>query len=171
METTCRELRAALTGRLCILGVGNRLRGDDGAGCALVDRVSGQIDAVCLDGGSTPENILEKVVRAEPDTVLIVDAARLGAQPGAARLIDPSALAGGSFSTHAVSLEMACDYVRNRCGARVTVLGIQPGNTAFRSGLSPAVADTVESLGAALVRLRPRGPAAASQRTEPAPRR
>lgn len=155
METTCRKLDDALTGRICVLGVGNRLRGDDGAGCVLVDRLSGQIDAVCLDAGTAPENYLEKVVQAEPDTVLLVDAAKLGACPGSVRVFAPSALAGGTFSTHAPSLEMASDYIRRRCGAEVFVLGIQPEETGLGDGLSPAVAEAVAKLGTALADMRP----------------
>ena len=168
MESTCRKLQDVLTGRICVLGVGNRLRGDDGAGCVLVDRVSGQIDAVCLDAGTAPENLLEKVVRAEPDTVLLVDAARLGASPGSVRLFAPSALAAGTFSTHAPSLEMASDYIRSRCGAEVLVLGIQPASTGLCNGLSPAVADAVEDLGTALARMRPTASADAPSHEEPA---
>lgn len=150
------ELRGVLTGRVCLLGVGNRLRGDDGAGPALVERLAARTGAVCVDGGSAPENHVEKVARLEPEVVLLADAADFGGAPGDARLFTPGELDGGGLSTHGLSLDLCCRYLAARGVARVLLLGIQPGpGRSLGEGLSPPVARRVDDLAATLADLCP----------------
>ena len=70
------------------MGIGNRLAGDDGAGSAVAEALRGRTAACVIDAGIAPENHLEPIVRGEPDTILLVDAAnqarRRGLRPGAA---------------------------------------------------------------------------------------
>lgn len=142
-------LSPLLKGRVCILGVGNRLKGDDAAGCVLIDLVAGRVPANCLDVGVAPENYLEKVARLEPETILIVDAMDWGGAPGDVRVVDAGALDAGSPSTHALSLQMAAEYLSARSGAHLYVVGIQPAQTEFQEGLSTAVEQAVSGLAAA----------------------
>ena len=114
---------------ILILGVGNITRGDDGVGSLLVQNIAGRVEACCIDAGIAPENFLEKIVRKDPDTVLIVDAADFGGDPGQIRVLAPSQLASGGLSTHALSLQMACTYLNLRIPAEVYLLVIQPGQT------------------------------------------
>ena len=74
------SLSELLAGRVCIVGVGNRLRGDDGAGPRLIDARHPDASGVWLDAGVVPENYLEIIARANPDTVLIVDVVEVKAE-------------------------------------------------------------------------------------------
>lgn len=139
-----RALAAAVRGRVCVLALGNRDRGDDGAGPALVDLVRDRVDAPCFDGGIAPENLLEAVAREDPDVVLLVDAAAFGGRPGEVRVTDP-ARHRGRPSTHAPSLALAAAYLRERCGAVVRLLAIQPASAAPGPHLSPAVQESVRT--------------------------
>ena len=79
-------------GKVVILGIGNILRGDDGLGPVLIERLTlrlqksanlkGNIELVCFDAGTTPENYAGKIIKEKPGTILIVDALHLGKNPG-----------------------------------------------------------------------------------------
>jgi hydrogenase 3 maturation protease len=155
MEDVSDGLRAILTPATVIVGVGNRLRGDDAAGVALVDRIAGRVRLACIDAGVAPENCLGKIVSLSPDTVLLVDAADFGGSAGEARVVGPADLAAGGISTHGLSLSMVSEYLRARTGARIFVVAIQPGVIALgEEGLSPAVAAAVGELADILMGLR-----------------
>ena len=140
-EIIAQRLREALTPRSMIVGVGNRLRGDDGAGPALVDALGDSV--ATLDCGVAPENYLEKIVAAEPDTVLFVDVLEAGGEAGKMRLVEPKDIGDAGLSTHALSLQMASEYLQARFPVRVLLLGIQPEALELDSGLSEAVAAAV----------------------------
>ena len=141
----------ALRGRVCLLGLGNRDLGDDGAGPVLVDRLQGRTRALCLDGGVTPENVLERVARERPSVVLFADAADFGGAPGEVRLLPPQAHRNATLSTHAPSLELAADYLRARTGAVVRVLAIQAAATRPGRALSAPVDASLDILADRLV--------------------
>jgi hydrogenase 3 maturation protease len=144
------NLKQNLTGRVCVLGIGNRLKGDDGAGPALIDRLAGHGKLHCLDAGVAPENYLEKIVALKPDTILLVDAVDFGGAAGSCRLFSAGEIAGGQLSSHALSLRMTCDYLQQRISARVFVLGIQPAQINMNQPLSAAVGSAVDKLAAEL---------------------
>ncbi len=144
------SLSELLAGRVCIVGVGNRLRGDDGAGPRLIDARHPDASGVWLDAGVVPENYLEIIARANPDTVLIVDVVDFGGVPGECQLIDPSAIDTVAVSTHAGSLSMLSDYLTARTNARIQVIAIQPEKMDAREGLSQPVEKSVLELAALL---------------------
>ena len=144
------SLGTILKGRVCLVGVGNRQRGDDGAGSWFIERVQGRLPWPCVDAGVAPENRLEEVVRAGPDTILLVDALNFGAPPGACCLLESRGLQAGDLSTHAPSLALAAVYWQARLPVRIFVLGIQPASTGWRAALSPAVERALELLVKAL---------------------
>ena len=58
-------------GKVVIVGIGNLLRGDDGFGPALIERLSGNVEARCIDAGMDgylakpyrPQELFEAVER------------------------------------------------------------------------------------------------------------
>ena len=145
------NLKNLLKGKVLILGVGNRMKGDDGAGPAVVDKIAGRISADCFDAGVAPENYLEKVAGLKPDTVLLVDAVSFGGKPGEIRLIAPEQIVAGGLSTHVPSLQMAAEYLKARISATTLIAGIQPESLKLGDGLSEAVSKAVDSLADALL--------------------
>lgn len=140
------QLAAFIRPPVCVLGFGNRLWRDDGAGSHLAETLGDCPGVTAVDGGAVPENHLEQVVRAGPGCVLLVDAADFGGRPGEARLLEPSALARAGLSTHAGSAHMLARYLAARTGAPVAVLAIQPADCSAGDGLSPPVAEAVAAL-------------------------
>ena len=144
------DLKQNLQGKVCVIGIGNRLKGDDAAGPELIDRIAGRSRFHCLDTGVAPENYLEKIVRIKPATILLVDAMDFGGEAGSCRLFSADQVTGGGLSSHALSLRMTCDYLQQRISVHIFILGIQPAQVNMNRPLSEAVGATVEKLAAEL---------------------
>lgn len=140
------DLRNFLAGRVCLLGFGNRLWGDDGAGSLLAEELEDCPGVFAIDGGMVPENHLERVAACEPGTVLLLDAGDFGGKPGDWRLLQPGESLLAGMSTHAGSPNMLARYLEVRTNAKVGLLLIQPGGMEYGEGLS----DEVANVGAAL---------------------
>ena len=103
---TLRQLHERSWGRVCLLGVGNRWRGDDGAGSRLAAALRAVVGTAAVDAGAVPENYLEKLVQKNPDTILIADAVDFGGAAGEFRLLAPDRISPAGLSSHALSLQM-----------------------------------------------------------------
>jgi hydrogenase 3 maturation protease len=140
LEILAHELR----GKVLILGVGNPLRGDDGAGPCLIEQLKGRVNATLLDGEEVPENFLGQIAENQPDIVLIIDAIDFGMTPGAVALLEEEQLlAGTSLSTHHSSLQLFVKCLKSETRSKVLVLGIQPGSTEYGNEISPKVKETL----------------------------
>lgn len=141
------HLKAHLKGRVVILGIGNTLRSDDGAGSCLARRIKDKVPYLVYDAGVSPENYLGKVVKDLPDNVIIVDAADFGAKPGEFRVIEGRQLqAANLFSTHNVSLSLAINYLQANLKADIIILLIQPKDISFGDKLSPEMRGALDKL-------------------------
>lgn len=132
-----------------ILGIGNRMRGDDAAGPAPAEECAARgLDAI--DCGAVPENFLGLVERARPPVVLLADAADFGGRPGEIAVFTPRALAAGRIGTHGMPLDLLAGHIAARCGARVAVLAFQPRDLRFASAMSAEVSAAVKRAAALL---------------------
>lgn len=146
MDCLAGQLRRMMSGRLCVVGVGNPLKGDDGLGPFLVERLANTTSVDCINAGLAPENHLERIVKLQPDAVLFVDALDFGGQPGEVRLAKPKELVASGLSTHSLSIGMACQYLGERGLANIAVLGVQPENMDLDTPMTPSVSAAVERL-------------------------
>ena len=141
------ELQRRLEGkRSVLLAVGNPMRGDDALGPTLADRLQGKVSATIVDAGEVPENYVGVVAAAQPEVVVIVDAADLGAAAGDAAIVAPDDLTGPKFSTHNAGLSLFVRFLQSENPAEVVVIGVQPSSTGFGEPMSPAVIATVGML-------------------------
>ena len=141
------ELRAHLAGkRVLILGVGNRLRGDDAVGPLLIDRLRGKVDIPLIDAGDVPENYLGPIEESNANLVLVIDAAEMGTNVGDVALFDIEQVQGKSVSTHTANLGLLFKVIPPEKRPQVIVLGIQPGNMELGQELSEPVRGTIVSI-------------------------
>lgn len=141
-----------------MLGLGSRLRGDDGLGPAIVDWLNQRAlppDVVALEGG-TPG--LELVLTlADYPRALIVDAADLGQAPGQwARLTRhqvTAAAAGAGLSLHAAGLAeaLALGAELGTLPADLVIYGVQPARLDWSQELSPQAQAAVPGVGQAVL--------------------
>jgi len=142
-----------------VLGIGNRLGGDDAAGTCVVDmliqrqhRVNSlpTDDLTAIDAGSFPEGYTSVIRQHRPDLLILVDAADMGLPPGALRIITPEQINTPSFSTHHIPLSIFISYVKEFCGS-ILLVGVQPKQTETGGLISEAVRQSINTLTEAIL--------------------
>ena len=131
-----------------VLGIGNTLKGDDGIGIYIVEKVNKYLkeakfteaksEVIVINCGTTPENYTSVIRKHNPDTLILVDAADMGLSPGSFRIIPPEKIEVMHFSTHAIPLSVFISYVSEFCG-EVVLIGIQPDKMEVGTVLSSKV--------------------------------
>ena len=149
------ERRAVL-----VVGVGNELRGDDGAGIDVVRRLYEPARRAGIELGEQqgePTGLLD--LWRDRDAVVLVDTMRSGAPPGTIRRLDaghaplPARLRGSS-STHAVALDEAIELGRalGHLPRRLIVFAVEGVSFEAGRGLSRQLAEVAPELARAVLR-------------------
>ena len=129
--------------KILILGVGNRLRGDDAIGCLITDELKSIDGLMVLDCGSAPENFIDKVCSSAPDEIIIVDACNFGAEPGKFQLFAErqiEKISSQLLSTHTLPLSLTVAMIKKQIPCKIQLLGVQPESIDFGQGLSAKLA-------------------------------
>jgi hydrogenase maturation protease len=161
------QLRVCLQGRVCLVGVGNAERGDDGFGVRLAEGLKSERRTLARDEATrdsvlriphsafavvlartTPERHLTHLIDGGFDHVLLLDAVDCGAAPGSVVLLDADAIRARfpQISTHRLSLGLLAQGIEAGARTKVRLLGVQPGSVQPGLTLSPAVEATIDLL-------------------------
>ena len=133
-----------------ILGVGNRLSHDDGAGPAVASQMADAgHDWLSIDCGTSLENAVGLVGREQPDLLILVDAARMGLPPGSVRRLPLTSPDQMLASTHGLPLPFVLGRLEQPAGESV-LIGIEPEDLSFGEGLSDVVSAAVSHVVALL---------------------
>jgi hydrogenase 3 maturation protease len=136
--------------RLAIVGIGNELSADDGAGVqaarALRARLGNQPQYLVLEGGMAPENFGGPLRRFQPDLVLMIDAVQMETTPGRIVWLQWEQIDGLSASTHTMPPSVMSTYLVSELKCRVALLGIQVACLDFGQPLSAPVQQAGESM-------------------------
>ncbi len=154
-----KEIRSRLKGaRFGVVGVGNALKGDDGAGPALVALlVARGARFPVVDSSEVPENYGGWVVKQKLETVVFVDSVAFGAVPGEWRLVPIEDLMHSASSTHRLSLHFLIQYLKEQWKGEALLIGIEPKSMKLGEGLSPEVEAGIRTLADVLAKAsRPR---------------
>jgi hydrogenase maturation protease len=142
--------------RLIVLGIGNTLMSDDGAGIYVVEALQAQQragllpdgDIEILDGGTLGYLLIDRISDARG--IVIVDSANLGAAPGTVRAMAEAEMDrylndNPSTSVHEVGLiDLLQMMTLNNEAPRLRALvGIQPEILGWGTEMSPAVAASI----------------------------
>lgn len=167
--------------KMKVIGFGSPLRGDDGIGLAVLDRLRQQElppHVELMDGGTGSLAMLEALTGyargTAPDAsplpgrsgpgCLIVDAVEMGLEPGAVRVLDLDTEATLVIGTAATALSLhdadvgAALALARALGwpVRARIIAIQPADLSPGQGLTPKVADAVQEAVAATLKEIPR---------------
>jgi hydrogenase maturation protease len=146
--------------RTLVLGVGNTLLGDEGAGVHALAYLRQQPVSRLLelvDAGTASFTLLPIV--AEHARLIVLDAAKLAAPPGTVRVFEGVAMDNllnrPRRSVHEVGI---CDLLQlarlsGRLPERRALVGIQPAMIDWQDGPSPVVEAAFEEIAAAVWRL------------------
>ena len=138
--------------RTVVIGIGNRLRGDDAAGVVVAEqlrpRVRDGVEVVSCD--EEPSRLMEAWEGAE--SVLLVDTVSSGSPPGTLHRVEvgEQAVPARTFrsSTHAIGIADTIELARalGRLPRRVRIYGIEAGGFTTGAALTPAVESAVAFL-------------------------
>jgi hydrogenase maturation protease len=138
---------------LLVLGLGNVLCGDDGAGVIAVHRLRrGWVlppEVRVVDGGTLGLDLLALV--AASDRVILVDAVRVDAPPGTLVRLSGSEVAPAVYerlSPHQIGVSdlIAGATLVERYPIEVVIVGIVPETTDLQLGCTQAVTNNLEAL-------------------------
>jgi hydrogenase 3 maturation protease len=143
--------------RFGVVGVGNVLKGDDGAGPALIALLAAR-DArfPFVDASEVPENYGGWVVKQGLEVVVFIDAVDFGGAPGEWRLIPFEDLMHSASSTHRLSLHFLIRYLKEEWKGEALLVGVQPSSLKLGEGLSAEVEAGIRRLLESLLEPAPR---------------
>ncbi len=143
--------------RICIIGVGQELNGDDAAGTRLAQQILFQIEnyeqarttpaqkvfdsavLIAIPTGPAPENYTHRIRKFHPHIVILADAAQMDAEPGTIRWIGVDEIGQVTPSTHTLPLNLLAEYLTAELGCEVWLWVIQPERNEVGAEMSDAV--------------------------------
>lgn len=152
------EMEQESEGRILVVGLGNLLLGDEGAGVHTVRELEKRplpsyVDAV--DGGTAGLDLLDLIRGYEK--VVIIDAVDADEEAGTIFRFTPQEVASASeglplslHQTEVLQVLQLATYI-GRALPPVVIYGIQPQSTSWSTELSPAVQARVSDLVASLL--------------------
>jgi hydrogenase 3 maturation protease len=141
------QLEPLRSSKVLILGIGNVIKGDDGAGPAVCEKLKTvKIRAEVIDVGTVPENYIGPIIKRSPENLLIVDATDFGATPGSIRMFETGDLNSYAFTTHTLSPHLFVDMIHKEIDVEVYLIGIQPRQVELGQSLSEDVKRGVDVL-------------------------
>ncbi|UCG95040.1 MAG: hydrogenase maturation protease [archaeon] len=124
---------------ILIIGVGNDMRGDDAFGPLVIQELRRTGTQATLWSGGAPENFIGKI-REPVETLVILDTAYLGKEPGTVEIIDPDKIKG-HVSTHKLPLSLLIKTLRPE---KTYFIAAQPLSSSFGVEPSPEILRAVE---------------------------
>lgn len=144
-----------------VLGVGNTLLSDEGAGVHVIthlaDHFPQQAGVTYLDGGTLSFTLAGEI--AAHRQLIVVDAARFKAEPGTVRTLQGAAMdayfSGDRESVHEVSILDLLDIARlsETFPERRALVGIQPASIDWGDAPTPEVSQAIPKAAQAVVEL------------------
>jgi hydrogenase 3 maturation protease len=139
-----------------IVGIGNVLKGDDGAGPLICERLAkAKVSAELIDAGTVPENYIQRIIKIAPANLLIIDAIDFGATPGTIKIFEPEQLNSLIISTHTLSPRLFVDMIRQNFSLDVYFIGIQPAHVQLGQPVSEQVNRAIHRLCDILIEIFP----------------
>jgi hydrogenase 3 maturation protease len=134
-----------------ILGIGNILKGDDGVGPLVCQRLTtAKVSAELIDAGTVPENYIQRIIKKAPRNLIVIDAIDFGADAGTMKIFKPEQLNSHVISTHTLSPRLFVDLIRRGIQVDVYFVGVQPAQTQLGRSVSDSVSRAIEKLSAVL---------------------
>jgi len=141
-----KQLNEILLKTPVIIGIGNEMRGDDGAGIEIIKRLQKNGISNTLAVYSTPENYLHKIAIMPGNVRLWIDIINWNGEPGETKIFDTDTISHYAISTHNFSLVVIINFLKEIKNVKDYFLGIQPQNLTLGDPISRPVSKTVDIL-------------------------
>ena len=143
-----------MTNRVAVIGIGNILMGDDGAGVKVLDLLPDSVNKIELaTGGMTLLHKLENL-----DMVVIVDAVDFEGKPGEVKIFRPDeveSIKTLGYSLHDIDILKVLEIAKKmgQLPEKVFIVAIQPVNVEFSEELSSEVQASLPELASQVMKL------------------
>lgn len=145
--------------RLVILGIGNKMLGDDGAGVLVAEKLfeaGFPRNLRVIKGGVAPENFTGQIVKFRPTHLLLVDAALFKGKPGTFRLFPAEKISGLTLSTHRLPLTLLIQYLEHALPRlKIKLLAIKPARVGWGLNPSPTIRSAAKEIARILLESLP----------------
>ena len=145
-ESLLGRLAKLRNSKTLIIGIGSTLKGDDGLGPLLCEKLKGKTCAEVISAGTVPENYIQQIVKNKPRNLVIVDAVQMQAPPGTIKILKPAQLDSTVISTHTLSPRVFIDLIARQIEVDIYFIGVQPAQCVLGQSLSTRAAAAVEQL-------------------------
>jgi len=155
-QSLLQQLNILCNSATVIVGIGNILKGDDGAGPLVCEQLKhAKVSADLIDAGTVPENYIQPIIKKAPQNLLVIDAIDFGATPGTIRIFEPEQLSSHVISTHSLSPRLFVDMVCRDISIDVYFVGIQPAQIQLGQPVSQQVSLAIKQLSQTLAEIFP----------------
>lgn len=155
-EQVLQQLNKLRGSKTLIVGIGNTLKGDDGAGPLICKQLQeADVSAELIDAGTVPENYIHPIIKKAPTNLIIIDAVDFGASPGTIKIFETEQLSSSVFSTHTLSPRLFVEMVTNQIEVDVYFVGIQPAQVMLGQSVSARVSGAIQQLVRAVTNIFP----------------
>ncbi|MCK4531571.1 MAG: hydrogenase maturation protease [Candidatus Aenigmarchaeota archaeon] len=148
--------------RFAILGIGNDLKGDDGIGWYVVDKLRKELkkdENLLLVKTSVPENHVKEISDFTPNMLIIIDSADFKKSPGEIKTIKGYQISESFISTHTTPLTLFLRlYQADQSFKKPFILiGIQRKSNEFGQPMSRPVKKAGDKLAKIILKLHGKG--------------
>jgi hydrogenase 3 maturation protease len=132
--------------RIAVVGIGDEVSSVDRLGLVAAKEIENlHLPKVrVFFAGTVPESMTGPLREYQPDHVLFLDTADMGARPGTIAVIKPGKIRADLFSTHVLPLSVVMGYIEQDLKTSVTLLGIQPDLSRHDGGQPDGVPEYLE---------------------------
>ncbi|MCM8786325.1 MAG: hydrogenase 3 maturation endopeptidase HyCI [Candidatus Omnitrophica bacterium] len=132
--------------KVVIIGIGNRLKGDDAAGSIIAEKLKEKIKSknlLIIDAENKPENYIGIIKNFSPSLILIIDSVDFNSYPGNFRIFKIEEIKETTFNTHNFSLPLFKNLIGN---SEIYILGIQPEKIKIGEEVSNCVLKSIDKV-------------------------
>lgn len=132
------------------IAIGNEILGDDSVAIYFLKKIK----EIChrdkkfafLNVGTTPENYVGKIVKENPDTVIIIDSVLMDLPVGTIKILtlkDVKSFSNLTTSTHNISLKIFIEFLLSQIKPKIYIIAIQPKSIGFNEEISDEVRKSI----------------------------
>jgi hydrogenase 3 maturation protease len=129
-----------------VLGIGNRLKGDDAVGSVIVEKLKEKIKnekLLIIDAENKPENYIGIIEKFSPSFILIIDAIDFNSFVGDFKIFTVDQIKDTTISTHNFSLPFFKKLLGN---IDIYILGIQIEKIEIGEKIRQSLSETIKKI-------------------------
>ena len=142
MSETLDSILSQKESNILFVGIGNRLKSDDGVGVYISERIKGRNHISSLTVETGIENYIGKINSLSPDILVLIDCVDLKLYAGTSKFLSIDEVQDLTFNTHNISLRRVTEFFK----MPVFLLGIQPEKIDFGEIMSYLVMQEAKRL-------------------------